>query len=421
MDFIKYLVACTFALSSALFGLIPEHEVEHHASQENKPSFPLPAKQVSKGNKQFAFELYHSLPDKDLNCAISPYSLSSCMGMISMIAEDETLEEIQKVMHFPKYPLMLDFGFRWINESLTSGVAIGSEPVHLTPTNAIWTQKGVIISPALLTKVAHFWDGIHQADFKHESEASRLLINSYVKEKTLGKIIDFIPEGLIDPETRMVAINTLYFSAPWKKPFQEHQTREKLFYGLEKDLPIPFMHKQEVLNVGQFDLFSIVEIPFADSLSTNSAISLYLILPQGTLSELESVLDDKAFRKAVKRMDEKFVDLHVPRFELETNLSLRPTLLKMGLLLPFVPGEGFPCADEEGGRLVLTDVIQTVKFELNEWGSTCAAATGGIIGLTSFPSTQESIDFNCNHPFLFVIADKTTDTILFMGHFVQPN
>ena len=384
---------------------------------------PMPAKQVSRGNRKFAFDFYNALKDNGLNCALSPYSLSSCMGMVSMIAEGETLEQIQEVMHFPKYPLTLDFGFRALNESMTSGMAIGGEPVHLTPTNRIWTQEGTIISPAILTKVMHYWDGIDQADFIGDAQKARATINAYVEEKTNGKIEELLQEGSVDQNTRMVAINTLYFSAPWKKPFDEGATQEDLFHGLKQDAFIPFMHKEELLNVAQNDQYTVVEIPFTASLSTESEISLYVILPQVGVDfqEFEQNLSKREFRQAIKGMEMKNVALSFPKFSLESHSSLKPTLMKMGLTLPFLPEGGFPFANGEGQKLVLSDVIQAVKVDFNEWGSTCAAATGGVIGITCFPEKQAAMDLACDRPFIFVLADKTTKSILFMGKFVQPN
>ena len=424
MKLIKYLVACTFTLSNVVFGLVPENEVESFVStkQESK-SIPMPAKKVSQGNREFAFEFYKAASEKEQNLAISPFSLSSCMGMIGMIADGSTLEQIQEVMHFPKYPLVLDFGFRWINESLTSGMAIGSEPVHLTPTNMIWTQKGVIISPQILTKVVHFWDGIQEADFENDPLGSQEEINGYVEEKTNGKIKEFVPDGVIDTKTRMVAVNTLYFSAPWKKPFPEYNTQDAIFKGLKNDQLIPFMQKQERLNIGEFNPFTMVEIPFTESLSTDSVLSLYIVLPnEGTdLVDLEEQFNSRTFRRAAKNLEEKYVNLRFPKIRMETKVSLKPPLMKMGLTLPFIPEGGFPFADVEGGKLVLTDVIQAVTVDFNEWGSTCAAATGGFIGLTSIPTVEEMTDVTCDRPFIFVLADKNTQTILFMGKFVQPN
>lgn len=398
----KLLLFFCLIVTQCGYSLCPE--------TEQNPIFPIPAKKVSKGNRDFAFDLYNSLYINDLNWAVSPFSLSSCMGMVAIGAEGETLDQLQEVMHFPK-GLMLDFGFRWIDEQLRCS----ADPVQLSPANALWTQKGMPISPAYLTKVMHYWDGIKEADFRNDWEGSRLLINAYVEEKTAGKIVNFLPSGILDNQTRLVAVNTLYLSAPWKKAFPASNTREGIFYGQEHETTISYMCKNDHLPIGHFDHFSMVEIPFTPSTSTESELSLYIVLPDTPDFEL----DRKLFRKATKSLEEHYVQLHMPKFQFETKLLLKPTLMRLGLTLPFLAEGGFPDWTGEG-KMVLTEVIQSVTVDFNEKGATCTAATGAIMGLTSFLGAEDPIDFTVDRPFIFLIVDKHTRSILFMGKVGQP-
>lgn len=412
MSIIKYFIVSTFLLSNVVFGQVPENK--NHT----------PAKKVARGNAQFAFELYKALSTKDLNCVISPYSVSSCMGMVSIAATGDTLEQIRQVLHFPKQPMITDFGFRALNESMKTGMAAETEPVHLNPTNTIWTQKGVMVSPPIYTKIMHFYEGLQQADFINDSEGSRELINAYVEEKTVGMIKGFLPQGTIDSNTRMVAVNTLYLSAPWATPFNERRTREGTFYGQESETVVPYMYRTDFMQLVQNDQFSMVEIPFTASLSTDTELSLYIILPNEgvTLEAIEADWSAETFRQNRKKMDSYFVALQFPKFDLDCTAFLKPTLMQMGLTLPFVPEGGFPYGKEGDEKMILTEVVHTVKAEFNEWGATCAAATGAIMGLTSFPGgDDEEIPFVCDHPFLFVLADKNTKSILFMGKLAQPD
>ena len=245
------------------------------------------------------------------------------------------------------------------------------------------------------------------------------MINADVHEKTLGLIQDFLPEGSIDTNTRMVAVNTLYLSAPWHTPFMEEKTHKDLFHGEDGDVEISFMHRTDFFKLGQNETYRILELPFTPSLSKETQLALYIVLPN---EDVDLKIDLKILPAIDKKDGVNFVALKFPKFQLESKVLLKPTLMEMGLTLPFLPVGGFPYGKEGSEKMVLDEVIHAVKADFNEWGATCAASTGAIMNVTSFPvGDDEEIPFDCDRPFLFILADKHTKSILFMGKFAQPD
>lgn len=370
-----------------------------------------PVHKVEKGNLRFGLQLAkHLIKTQEESFICSPFSVSNTLAMTSFLATGETFEELTNVLHLPKDLNAIDRGFLDLNTSLTSGMATGSEPVHLSPCHALFAQDGLIF-PQLQTKRLHFWQGgIHFVDFKNQTEEARETINSFVAEQTLEQIQNFLPVGSLSEKTRLCFLSTLYVRAPWKYPFHPDDTYEGFFLG-EKEMvqTASFMTCTKALSFAKGDNFSVVALPLADSVSTETRLSLLFLLPDRGYT-LESV-DLGCINKL--KFAEKVVHVQLPKFSLNSFLSLKEPLQALGLQAPFNQEQGFPAIHPEESSLVLEDVLQHSVFSIDEEGILGASATAASLGITCHLDTEEELLFD--RPFLFALFDHTTKSLLFVG------
>lgn len=374
----------------------------------------------SQGNKHFTTTFYPYAKESAHNFVYSPISLQLCMGMAAELAKGETKTEILNIMALPQTDSIRRCGAEKIFSQLNTGLAIEGEPVHLALANGAWVSSESPFPPHFETLLKQSYDAaFHSADFQLSSEPVRLEINKWVADNTFQQINELLPTGSINSETKLVLVNTLYLRAPWASPFDSQLSFEAPFYGLEKSLrPISYMRQTAMFGFLEGSDYTVVELPFQQSLSTNDALSLFIIYPKEN-----SFVDDLEMRFSTRRLDHwisstepQLLDLTVPKFKVSSSINAKQVMKSMGMVLPFSAEAEFDLVDQYG-KLAITDILHQATFEIDETGGVGSAATGMIMGLTSYREPKQII---INHPFLFVVADKTTGIILFSGRVMQP-
>jgi serpin B len=255
---------------------------------------------------------------------------------------------------------------------------------------------------------------ITNLDFESESEKSRVTVNTWVEEQTNGKIKDLIPKGAIDQYTRLVLTNAIYFKGNWVKQFDEEDTVERDFkVNPEKTVRVPMMSMTgETFNFTYYENLEVLELPYQ-----GEDLSMLILLPrEGALDSLEASLTLENLTKWRGDLYEGEMDIYIPKFKFETKYDMGKTLEDMGMPAAFDPKEADFSGMDGTKDLYIQHVFHQCFVEVNEKGTVAAAATAVVIGVECATPT-----FYADHPFLFLIQERESGNILFMGRVTDPS
>lgn len=374
---------------------------------------PQARQEIVKGSNEFAFDLYGRLSGGSENVFYSPYSISTALAMTRLGAKGETADQMTKVLHLPTDASQVTAGYgNLIHEINGKGKP---RQYQLLTANAIWPQKGYPFHPGYVaTLQGSFGAGVQEVDYRNNLEPSRLTINRWVSEKTKEKIPELFKEGTLDRTYKLVLTNTIYFKADWAHAFPKKATQEKDFFLSDgKSVKVPMMSVKETFAYTQGEGYEAVELPYKDE-----DVSMLVILPlkKDGLADLEKTLPKSLLTEGITKRSREEVTVKLPRFKMGFSANLSETLKNMGMPLAFQNNADFTGMTDEK-PLCIGVVIHKAIVEVDEEGTVAAAATG--VGMRK-ASAMEPLIFNADHPFLFVIRDKRTGCILFMGRVMNP-
>jgi len=369
---------------------------------------------VAAGNNQFAFDLYRRLATDPAhaegNLFFSPYSIASALAITYEGARGTTADEIRAVLHLPTNETLRREGFADLNAALNSG----SGNYTLRTANALWAEETHSFLPEYIETAAR-WYGANATglDFIENPGGSREMINHWVEEKTEDRIRDLLPPGSIGPLTRLVITNAIYFKGTWVEQFDPAKTTEEEFrVSPNETVTVPMMHGNAVYPYTETGTLQVLEMPYAHGNETELAM-LVLLPKDDNLTAAEEALDTERLARLRESLVSQNVRVSFPKFTLETEYSLPPTLAAMGMPTAFTDGADLSGMD--GTRdLFITGVFHKAFVEVNEEGTEAAAATGVVAGGGVTPR------FQADHPFIFLVIEKDHGTILFMGRVVNP-
>lgn len=373
------------------------------------------------GNSAFSLDLYQALKDAEGNLFYSPYSISLALAMTYAGARGETAQQMANTIRFilPQTQLHPAFNSLDIELKRRGEGAKGKDGkgFRLNVVNAIWGQKGFkFLAEFLDTLAENYGAGLRPLDFAGAPEESRTKINNWVSDQTEKRIKDLIPPGAITPVTRLVLTNAIYFNAAWQYPFKENATdKAGTFYLIDgAKVTVPMMKQTEMLGYTEGTGYQVVELPY-----DGRELSMVILLPKsGNYKTFEKSLDAKQVAAMVKDLKLRRVALALPRFKFESDFNLNKTLSKMGMSLAFSPGADF--SGMTGSRnLFISEVIHKSFIDVDESGTEAAAATAVIMPTSIPPSATTEVIID--RPFIFLIRDISTGTILFVGRVLNPS
>ena len=374
------------------------------------------------GNSTFAFDLYHAVLEKEDidNFFYSPYSISLALAMTYAGARGETARQMADTLHFNLdqdllHPLFNSLDIE-LNKRGEGAKGKDGEGFQLNIVNAIWGQKNYKFLSSFLDLLAqNYGAGLRPLDFASESEESRITINNWVSDQTKEKIKDLIPRGIIDPSTVLVLTNAIYFNAAWKYPFSEDMTKDGPFYLLDSNMiTVPMMRKTESYGYAQGDDYQAVELPY-----DGGELSMVILFPQaGQFEAFENALDGNRVADIIKRIGYQQVSLTMPKFTYESKFMLKKTLSDMGMRDAFLGVADF--SGMNGKRsLFIDEVIHQSFVDVDEAGTEAAAATAVVMVESAAPG--EPVEVTIDRPFIFLIRDIQTGSILFIGRVANPS
>jgi len=374
---------------------------------------------LAEGNTQFAFDLYQALSDGDGNLFYSPYSISVALAMTYAGARGETEQQMADTMRFLLPQDRLHPAFNALDLELASrgegAEGKDEEGFRLNIVNAIWGQEDYTFLEDFLDVLAeNYGAGLRLLDFVNAPEEARVTINDWVSEQTEGKIEDLIPQGVIDALTRLVLTNAIYFNAAWESPFDEDRTQDGAFHLLDGgDVTVPMMTQTEYYGYADGDGYTAVELPY-----DGGELSMVALLPDaGGFEAFEDTLDADSVADILDDLENARVTLTMPKFEFESEMSLVETLAAMGMPVAFSGSADF--SGMTGNRdLTIGDVLHKAFVSVDEAGTEAAAATAVVMKLTGAPGEPEVVTLD--RPFIFLIRDIATGSVLFVGRVMNP-
>ena len=360
-----------------------------------------------KGNNAFACDLYAKLRANKGNLIFSPYSVSTALAMTYAGARGETAEQMQKTLHFLLGQEGLHEAFRTLASQLKP------KEGELTIANRLWGQQGYqFLDTFLKLTESAYGAKLAQLDFAGATEEARKTINTWVEEQTRDKIKELLPKGLLDPLTTLVLTNAIYFKGKWASPFKKERTNDAPFTLLDgTKVTVPMMRQSGAFAVNRTKKLHVLEIPYA-----GKALSMVILLPTAAdgLAALERALTASRLAEWLPKRKPSTVNISLPRFKIATPVNLTKTLAEMGMPLAFSGGADF--SGMTGKRdLFIGNVVHKAFVEVNEEGTEAAAATAVLMKRAAMPPS-----FTADHPFLFLIRDKRSGSILFMGRVLNP-
>jgi len=394
--------------------------------REGKISLPEPKPKLADinnvvdANNQFALDYYSKLKDKDSsNIFFSPFSISGALAMTYEGARGQTAEEMRSVFYFPEDNDLRRREYSAIFDEINKE----DKKYKLSIANALWAQKDYRFLSDYFNTVEKYYGGkANNLDFKKDPEGSRITINNWVEDQTNDKIKDLIPSGVIDALTRLVLTNAIYFKGEWVRQFNEKDTKEEDFRISKNNIfKVPMMQRIDEdakFNYTENDKLQILEMPYS-----GVELSMLILLPKNDdIATLENLLSTKKLSEWKKDLENQRVKIFIPKFKFETKYFMADDLKAMGMPEAFK----WPGADFSGMNgtkdLYIGEVIHQAFVEVNEEGTEAAAATAVVMLFGAAPGqkTPEIPIFRANHSFIFLIQEKSTGNILFMGRVVNP-
>ena len=362
---------------------------------------------LAAANTGFAFDLLKSIAAEqpESNLFISPFSVSTVLQMVANGAAGDTRSEMQRVLKTAGLPPeRLNAACLDLNQSLSS-----QTNVILSLANGIWFQDDIHLKPGFAATNSRFFRAeLAPLDFKKPESAKT--INNWADHRTRGKIKDVV-QWPFDPLTRMILANAIYFKGQWARPFDKSATRPHAFHpakGAAK--PTPMMWQRGKFNYQDGDGFQAVRLPYA-----GGRLQMVLFLPNANSSpaKLLAGMDSDSWRdKILPGFRDREGTLAVPRFKLEYGVTLNNSLEALGMRHAFDDADFSAMANE---RLFVSKVKQKSFVEVNEEGTEAVAVTTVTMEWMAVMKPLQPFEMIVDRPFFFVISDRETQSILFMG------
>ena len=344
----------------------------------------------------------------------SPYSISNAMAMTYAGARENTEKEMAKALHFTLGQEKLHSAFAELADKLVKIQKKGK--IKLLTANSLWPQAGYkFLDGFMEINKKNYGVEITPLDFNAYPDGAAKTINSWVEKKTEGKIVDLI--GKLAPLTKLVLVNAIYFKGNWATQFDPKSTSDMNFYLLNgKTVKTPMMFQKGEFRIKDAGNVKVLEIPYADK-----NISMFIILPDKNdgIGELQNTLTAGKLNELLSSLDESEAEIYIPKFKISYGtVDLVENFKKLGMNDAFDKKADF--SGMTGSKeLFISEILHKAFIEVNEEGTEAAAATAVVMAFKSI-RTEKPFVFKADHPFIFVIRENSTGSILFMGKFVNP-
>jgi serpin B len=366
---------------------------------------------------KFGDKLYALLTTKEAgkNIFLSPYSISVALGMCAAGANGETRNVMS---HLLGSPSDLSEANNFYKALISEVNGDGSErPFELVTANALWGHVTYKFKEAFKANVASNYGGsFNVVDYQGDPDGAVAAINKWVADCTRNLIPKLIERDFVNDDTRLVLTNAIYFKGKWEVEFDKNRTRDEDFYTASGTKEVPLMYKSGEGMYYEGDGFKALDLPYK-----GDELSLLVLLPNANdgLTPLElKVANEGTYDQVCKGLYyEETVHTYLPRFKSECSFKLKPALVEMGAGLAFSDMADFSGIGDD--PLKISEVVHKAFVQVDEEGTEAAAATAvGMMRCTAVMRPNPPKVFRADHPFLFFIRNKATNTVLFQGRYL---
>lgn len=404
------IIAATILMASSCEGKESEIDLENLPKPKN---IELRSSEIEmvKSDQSFAFNFFANVyaeesEDGDNSFMVSPLSLSMALAMTMNGAEGDTksvIKEFLKQNEFSEDDI--NSYYKKLREALLS-----TDPsTKLSIANSIWTNKVVAIKNDFISRNREYFNSsVEAVDFGDVKTKDK--INNWASVNTNGLIENVIESTNIDD--LMYLLNAIYFKGIWISEFSKNKTEKKMFTHEDgSTVNVDMMNQTSKFKYKNDDLLQIVELPYG-----NGAFSMMVLLPQedkkiGDVIDALNSSDYWVELESGLRVNE--VELSLPKFKTEYSKKLNEVLKKMGMGLAFTDDADFSGMSDISAKLSF--VKQDTYIAVDEVGTEAAAVTTVGVVMTSMPIEPQKVIFNANHPFVYLIKENSTGSILFIG------
>jgi serpin B len=383
-------------------------------------------KAAAQGVNAFTIDVYRFVAEGSGNRIVSPASIAIALAMTMPGARGKTEQEIQSALHLsvPEDVRGLAGLLTAWNARPVASPADAPADFELDVANRLFGAKNVDFRPEYVQTTARLFGApLEPVDFAASADGARVRINGWVEQQTHDKIEDLIPPGGVTTDTRLVLVNAVYFKAQWMEPFSEHATADADFWsGGTQKIKVPMMQRTEHYAYAEpagADV-QVVQIPYRHG---EFALSIVLPKQRNGLAAVEQALTTELLATWLADHTTKKLALKLPRFRIDPPqpLLLSPLLRKLGLEDALDPGSAdFSGIAPAAEQLFISEGFHKAFIDVDEEGTEAAAATALGMRAGAAPMMEEPIPFVADHPFVFVLHDRATGAVLFIGRMVDP-
>lgn len=404
------LIIAFFPVPASLYAA-----TENHSGIEAGPSSIT----GQESRSDFALSLYRLLSASEGNLFLSPSSVETALSMTMSGARGKTQSQMADALGIGSKDI--GSGKLEMRQFLNRMKAIEKKGnVILSEANSLFPQKGYRLSPSWLRDMAVFYGtSVIPVNYLTETEKARLAINRWVEGKTKNRIRELVKPGILDALTRLTLVNAIYFKGDWESPFNKDNSSEEPFLcGRGNTVSTPMMHQRATFRYAAPGPVQLLEMPYS-----GRDVAMLVVLPaRGVLlSAVEKSLDARTLALWDQALAARKVEVFLPRFRETSSFRMDRTLKEMGMTDAFNQQlADFSGMTEGRNELYIGAVVHKAFLEVNEKGTEAAAATAVIMQLKSAMPEPVPV-FRADRPFLFMIREKSTGRILFIGRLNDPS
>jgi serine protease inhibitor len=376
-------------------------------------SLPQDGAAVISANDQFAFDFLHVTLQNDqtpTNKLISPLSVYLALSMVYNGAGNATRDSIQYALRAEN--ISID-DINKTAQAMIQGIPLLDNQVTLSIANSIWYNQSIQPVQGFLSLIQQYYMA-KIAPLNFEDPQSVNTINNWVADNTQQKITQVLDN--INPSDLMFLINAIYFKGNWKYAFDPKATTDKSFNpAADNTVSTPFMALHDSLNYFQNDSVQMLQLPYGAG-----DFNMFLLLPSNNISipAFTAALNPNSFNNWKSSLNLQDIQLGLPKFNYSYSINdMQPALTQMGMGIAF--GDLADFSNMYNIPAKISKAIHKTFIEVNEEGTIAAAVTA--IGVVELVSLSGPIILNFNRPFLYILQEKSSGAILFMGLLNDPS
>lgn len=360
---------------------------------------------VVQSNTDFCIELFKAVDKDNENLVFSSFSVSNALAMTAEVTGKEITKSIRSGLKLPENVATVRSGYHTILKHYEKK----NKDYQLNIANALWVDNKYPIEASNQKNIEKYYLGETLSFDNSQAKTTAEEVNKWCDKKTKGMIKEIITPGDIKPLTHLILTNAIYFKGTWEEEFKTQNTKESVFYNSkEEKTAVKFMNTTRKYNYAENEQAQVLEMPYK-----GGELSILVILPRkNDIKSLSNSLTADMLTNWNENLSSHKVEVSLPKFKFDFNVELNTPLKKLGMERAFI--------SKSANELYIDKVLHKAIIDVNEEGTEAAAVTGVMVTTRFAPSEDEMKIFTADHPFLFVIQDKITRNILFMGKVEKP-